>query len=173
MYARPLYTTSFERWKKLNIETCVALFFFEFHNCFPFCISSFSYHTFSPLPSRLSARTIAGLKVWFIEVMTVSVLYCTAVRFLVPLDSFRFVSRFTHTHQDIYDYAKSRFICFFINSELLQNIREVYKCIALMKFLSREFMIFLFNIVMCISFLHYNSEIEKLLKYLINRIIVI
>lgn len=105
--------------------------------------------------------------------MTVSVLYCTAVRFLVPLDSFRFVSRFTHTYQDIYDYAKSRFICFFINSELLQNIREVYKCIALMKFLSREFMIFLFNIVMCISFLHYNSEIEKLLKYLINRIIVI
>lgn len=118
--------------KKLNIETCVALFFFELHNCFPllpFCISSFSYHTFSSLPSRLSARTIVGLKVWFIEVMTVSALYCTAVRFLVPLDSFRFVSRFMHAYQDIYDYAKSRFILmfFFINSELLQNIREVYK----------------------------------------------
>lgn len=64
--------------------------------------------------------------------MTVSVLYCTAVRFLAPLDSFRFVSRFTHTYQDTYDYAKSRFklmFFFFINGELLQNIREVYKCI--------------------------------------------
>lgn len=61
--------------------------------------------------------------------MTVSALYCTAVRFLVPLDSFRFVLRFMHAYQDIYDYAKSRFILmfFFINNELLQNIREVYK----------------------------------------------
>lgn len=34
-----------------------------------------------------------------------------------------------HAYQDIYDYAKSRFISmfFFINNELLQNIREVYK----------------------------------------------
>lgn len=134
--------------KKLNIETCVASFFFATVSLYPFCVSSFSYRTFSSLPSRLSARTIVGLKVWFIEVMTVSVLYCTAVRFLAPLDSFRFVSRFTHTYQDTYDYAKTRFklMFFFL---LMANCCKIFvKFInALMKFLSREFMIFLFNIV--------------------------
>lgn len=62
---------------KLNIETCACRFILlRAHNCFAFCISSFSYHTFSSLPSRLSARTIVELKVWFIEVTVVSVLYC-------------------------------------------------------------------------------------------------
>lgn len=149
MYARPLYAISFERCKE--VEYWNVCCFILLHDCFPlppFCVSSFSYRTFSSLPSRLSARTIVGLKVWFIEVMTVSVLYCTAVRFLAPLDSFRFVSRFTHTYQDTYDYAKTRFklMFFFL---LMANCCKIFvKFInALMKFLSREFIIFLFNIV--------------------------